>query len=161
MESKKRKLLVLDIDGVMTDNKAYVGEDGRCFKPYSFYDWDGITQILRRGWFVLLLSAGDHQGLLKYMELYRDNRSRFFIHHLVRDKLGDLEEFMRLHGITWDSVFAMGNDVRDYLILEKAAVAAVPADSFLLSTKYFRTERVGGAGAAREFIEYILDLEEI
>jgi 3-deoxy-D-manno-octulosonate 8-phosphate phosphatase (KDO 8-P phosphatase) len=136
------KLLLLDVDGVLTDGRLYYGPDGEALKAFDVRDGHGI--VLLRDHVQLGVVSG-RPGKASEARL-RELRFQ----HLVfgqRDKLqGDAE------------VAYMGDDVNDVALLRKVGLAAAPADARpeAQAAAHFVTAARGGRGAVRELCDLIL-----
>ena len=151
---KEIKLLIMDVDGVLSDNKIMYDLHGNEIKSFSPKDGLGIR----------LLSFTDITPAIitgRKSVMVERRGSELGIEHIyqkVKNKLKVAEELLEKLGITWDNVAYIGDDWNDYPIMKKVKITACPADacSDFKSKTDFITSRNGGNGAVREFIEYIL-----
>jgi 3-deoxy-D-manno-octulosonate 8-phosphate phosphatase (KDO 8-P phosphatase) len=147
----KVRLLLLDVDGVMTDGRLYYGPDGELMKAFDVKDGHGI--VLVRDHVELGVISG-RPGLAQR----RLEELRF--RHLVfgqRDKLAGYAQLAHL-GIPDDEVAYMGDDVNDLGLLAKVGLSACPADAHPLvrAAVHFVAANPGGRGAVRELCEMLL-----
>jgi N-acylneuraminate cytidylyltransferase len=146
-------LLVLDFDGVLTDDRVIVHQDGSESVICSRSDGMGVDLLRRAGLDVVILSTepnpvvsarGRKLGVPVFQGL--DNKM---------DKLGELVEQRNLD---WADVVFVGNDVNDVECLKRAGCGVVPADAHPAAVPHAKIvlSKPGGRGAVRELAELIL-----
>ncbi len=145
------RLLLLDVDGVLTDGRLYYGAEGEVLKAFDVKDGHGI--VLLRGHVQLGVISG-RPGLA------RRRLEELGFQHLVfsqLDKVAGYETLSRL-GIPDDEVAYMGDDVNDIDLLERVGLSGCPADarSEVRAAVRFVAPSAGGRGAVRDFCELIL-----
>jgi 3-deoxy-D-manno-octulosonate 8-phosphate phosphatase (KDO 8-P phosphatase) len=152
------KLLVMDVDGTLTDGKIYMGANGELMKAFDIKDGCGIKDILPTlGIIPVIITARQSQIL--------DNRCKELniveVHQGIRNKLEKLKEICQRYGITFNQVAYMGDDILDLQcmkpIKEEGGIIGCPADAVkqVLATADFISIKDGGNGAVREFVEYL------
>jgi 3-deoxy-D-manno-octulosonate 8-phosphate phosphatase (KDO 8-P phosphatase) len=147
----KVRLLLLDVDGVLTDGRLYYGPDGELMKAFDVKDGHGI--VLLRDHVQLGVISGRPGLSRKRLEELR-------FQHLVfsqRDKLEGYAQLAHL-GVPDDEVAYMGDDVNDLGLLGKVGLSACPADAHpaVRAAVHLVTAAPGGRGAVRELAELIL-----
>jgi 3-deoxy-D-manno-octulosonate 8-phosphate phosphatase (KDO 8-P phosphatase) len=153
-KAKKIKLLLLDVDGVLTDGRIIIDDRGVETKQFHVRDGQGIS---------LLLSAGINVGFLTG----RSSRSVIsrakelnvkLVRQGVQNKLDAYNEIKRRSGLKDDQIAYVGDDVVDRPVLKLAGLAVSVADGWpeLISTVDFVTSAGGGRGAVREIAELLL-----
>jgi 3-deoxy-D-manno-octulosonate 8-phosphate phosphatase (KDO 8-P phosphatase) len=145
------RLLLLDVDGVLTDGRLYYGEGGEVMKAFDVKDGHGI--VLLRDHVELGVISG-RPGLARR----RLEELRF--RHLVfgqRDKLAGYAELAHL-GFADDEVGYMGDDVNDLPLLARVGLSACPADARpeVRAAVHWVAPSPGGRGAVRELCELVL-----
>ena len=153
-KTKKIKLLILDVDGVMTDGSIILDNDGNELKRFHVRDGHGIKMLARAGIETAIITGRKSSVVevrareLGITEVYQ----RIFKKSEVYDKL--LQKF----NCKDENVAFMGDDVVDQELLKKAGLTAVPADAEEAAKKWadLVMTRRGGRGAVREFIDLIL-----
>lgn len=152
--ASKIRLILFDVDGVLTDGRVQIHADGTESK--SFFIRDGIAMVWaqRMGIRVGFLSARlapttPHRAAQLGVTL---------VYHGVSSKLATYETILREQGFTDDQVAYMGDDVVDLAVLERVGLATCPADSVaeVLERAHWISRHGAGAGAGRELIETIL-----
>ncbi|SFR59835.1 HAD family hydrolase [Thiomicrospira sp. ALE5] len=150
----KIKLLILDVDGVLTDNRLFYGDNGVEYK--SFYTRDGHAMVLWR-------KSGLNLGVItgRKSQLVTQRMTDLKVKYLfqgVPDKLPVFEQLLQDEGLHADEIAYMGDDILDLPILTRVGLASCPkdADPEVINRVHFVSEKVGGQGAVRELIEMIL-----
>ena len=148
------KLIVLDVDGVLTDGSIIYDSEGREYKIFNVKDGYGIVTAVRRGIKVVVISGRNSPIVerrcreLGITEIFQG----------VSDKLKVYEEVKEKYGLKDSEVAAMGDDIPDIPILERVGFSGAPADAVPEVKKVVKlvTSLPGGKGAVREFIDYLL-----
>lgn len=151
-ESKNIKLLVLDVDGTMTDAGVYVMEDGKQFKKFNARDGIGIKMAMKAGVEVGLIS----HSLVTAMVESRANMLGMKYYYIGQDsKVDVLEKWVKELGITKEEVAFIGDDVNDLEIMEAVGFTACPSDAVdkIKKTADIILSKGGGQGCVREFID--------
>jgi len=118
------KLLILDIDGVMTDGTKLYGLDGLTMgKRYCDRDFTAIKQFKAAGVQVCFLSGDD-----KVNEMMAKNRKTDFYYSRGRDKVGYLSEFEQTYKCSINKMAYVGDDIFDIPIMEKVGYSYCPAN---------------------------------
>lgn len=156
--ARRVRLLVLDVDGVFTDNALFIGAVGGErveFKRFDVQDGLGVV-LLRYTAIVPAVVSGrvSESTALRMAELRIDD----VIQDRQANKLAAMAPLLAKHGAAWDEVAYLGDDLADLPVLRRAglplAVAnAVPEAKALAA---WVTTRPGGHGAVREAIEALL-----
>ena len=150
------RLLVLDFDGVMTDNRVLVLEDGREAVLCSRGDGMGIGLLKASGVPVAVLSKEANP-------VVGARCRKLGIPHLqgIDDKLAELRRMVAGHRLDLAQVAYMGNDVNDLECMEAAGVAIAPADAhpWALRAADLVTTAIGGFGSVREICDLLLEVQ--
>ncbi len=150
------RLLVLDFDGVMTDNRVLVLEDGREAVLCSRGDGMGIGLLTAAGVPVAVLSK-------EVNPVVGARCRKLGIPHVqgIDDKIGELRKMAAERRISLAEIAYMGNDVNDLACMEAAGVAIAPADSHPLALRIadFTTTANGGFGAVREVCDLLVEVQ--
>ena len=154
---KKIKLLILDVDGVMTDAGMFFTENGDQFKKYNAKDGMAIMALSKIGVDVGIISSGFK------LEMVKARAELLKIKHLYvgRDpKIDILNQWCDKLQISLDEVAIIGDDINDLSIMNEVGFSACPADAVLRvkQTVDLVLQTKGGRGCVREFIDfYLLD----
>ncbi|MEI7591401.1 MAG: HAD hydrolase family protein [Deltaproteobacteria bacterium] len=151
---KKIKLLLTDVDGVLTDGKIVVSDSGCESKNFDVRDGHGIRLLIRSGIDVIILT-GRASALLK---IRTNDLGISEIHQGVWNKLTCFEEIANRRGIAFDEVCFIGDDIVDVPLLRRVGVSFAPANAVDEVKKVVShvTAKDGGNGAVREVCEMIL-----
>jgi len=149
--AQKIRLLLLDVDGVLTDGRLYYTAEGEAMKAFDVKDGHGI--VLIRDHLELGVISGRPGLARKRLEELRFKHFAFS----QRDKLQGYAELAHL-GIPDEEVAYMGDDVNDLGLLKRVGLSACPADAHpsVRATVHLVTQAPGGRGAVRELVELIL-----
>jgi 3-deoxy-D-manno-octulosonate 8-phosphate phosphatase (KDO 8-P phosphatase) len=149
------KLLVLDVDGTLTDGGVYIDSNGVQTKKFNIRDGMGITLLHEKGIPVGLLSHSRSKTIL-------EERARMLgidrVYSGKEPKLEVLSRWMLELNLTFSQVAYIGDDVNDLEVLEKVGVSACPHDAHFSLVKIVDVvlQRNGGQGCVREFIDRFL-----
>src|SRR6201991_4864894 len=117
----KIKLLLTDVDGVLTDNGVFYGESGEVLKRFSIRDGMGVERLRK----LAGIETGIVTGELSPSVARRGGELHITELHLgVKDKLGRLAEIMQRLEIGWDQIAYIGDDVNDLEVLERVGLSA-------------------------------------
>lgn len=158
--AKKVKAILTDVDGILTDGKVnFFLQDGRIEEFKSFHTQDGIAALLcRKSGIILGIITGrrhettvNRASALGYTYIYQGFLS----------KLGPLEDVLKREHLTADQIAYIGDDITDLPLLKAVGFAAtVPgAVPQVKEAAHYVTTRVGGDGAYREIIDFILNAQ--
>jgi 3-deoxy-D-manno-octulosonate 8-phosphate phosphatase (KDO 8-P phosphatase) len=148
------KLVGFDVDGVLTDGRIIIDDQGRETK--NFYSRDGLgLKILKSLGLEVALITGRESRLL---EIRARELGLTEIHQGVRDKWAVLEKVLKKNGLAPREAAFAGDDLVDLPVLAKVGLALAPADAVpeVLAAAHFVAAAPGGRGAARQMVEFIL-----
>ena len=157
-EVKKRakgiRLLVLDVDGVLTDGSLYFGPQGEALKVFHVRDGHGIKMAQRAGIEVAFLTGRRSDAAYHRAKELGVNR----FHEGLRDKVVVLEEIMAALQIEAGAVAAVGDDLVDLPHLRRVGLAVAVADAApeVKAAAHWVTSLPGGKGAVREVCDLLL-----
>ncbi len=148
------RCLCLDVDGVLTDGRLYVDEDGRVTRAFHIQDGLGIKLFRDVLGEVVVISgkasrATEHRLKALGVQHYRLGSA---------DKLTDLQEILGPLGLTLAETAVMGDDWPDAPLMRACAYPLAPADAAneVRQIARYVTRRNGGCGAVREAVEHLL-----
>ncbi len=151
---KKIKLLLLDVDGVLTDGRILLDNEGNELKAFHVRDGHGIKLAQRAGIVVGIITGRKSEVVnIRARELGIEE-----VHQGAKEKIDVYNTLIKKYGIHDDEVAYMGDDVVDLDILKRAGMAVTVADSDPSVRPHVDviTKAEGGRGAVREFINLIL-----
>lgn len=151
----KIKLLLSDVDGVLTDAGMYYTENGDEFKKFCTYDGMGFQLLQKTGIKVGILTTEDRSlNRRRAKKLGLD-----FDFHGAKDKLQIVKDLCIKENISLDEVAYIGDDVNCFSILSHVGIAACPnnaVDKIKAIPNIIQLNKKGGDGVVREFVELLL-----
>jgi 3-deoxy-D-manno-octulosonate 8-phosphate phosphatase (KDO 8-P phosphatase) len=155
----KIKLLILDVDGVLTDNMLYTNDNGEEIKRFNVSDGLGISLALSAGIEIALISgrrskATAHRASdLKIKHLYLGERNKIKAYGDLKKKLNVKDE----------EIAYVGDDILDVPVLKKVVLPICVKNTNPTAKRFakFVTKAKGGEGAVREVIDMILESKKI
>lgn len=152
--ARRLKLVVFDIDGVLTDGSLYYGPQGESLKVFNVRDGYGMKALQRHGIKVAIITGRTSEMAIARM---RD----LGVDELVQgreDKGVALDELLAKMNIAADDAAYMGDDVVDIPALRKAALAMTVEDAHpdVIPVAHWRSRHPGGRGAVREACDLLL-----
>ena len=150
---KKIKLLLLDVDGVLTDGSIFFMEGQGWTRVYNVSDGYGIKLLQKLGVLVGVISGGHSTELKERMKLLG-------ITHMVlgsEDKATSLQKIIEETGVQADQICFVADDLFDIPALRKVGLAITVPDGMpeVKAMAHYITVRGGGRGAVREVIDHI------
>lgn len=148
------RVLLLDVDGVLTDGGLYYGADGEVMKRFNTLDGHGLKLLARAGIVPAVISGRDSPAL-------RQRLAALGIGHLrlgTEDKLPAAQALLQELGLDWRQAAAMGDDWPDLPLLRHVALACAPpnAHAEVRALAHHVTRLAGGQGAVRELCDVLL-----
>lgn len=148
------KMVMLDVDGVMTDGSIYINQDGEFFKSFNVKDGLAIELLHIHNIHVGVISGKASSALnTRCQQLGFDE-----IITGCKNKLPALVDICSKYEITLDEVAFLGDDVLDVPIFEKVGLSAAPIDahSLAIDSADWVSSLEGGKGMVREFVDLLL-----
>ncbi|HEY0634247.1 MAG TPA: 3-deoxy-manno-octulosonate-8-phosphatase KdsC [Gammaproteobacteria bacterium] len=151
------KLIIFDVDGVLTDGSLFIGDDGEEYKAFHSRDGHGMK---------MLHASGVEIGIItgRTSNVVRHRMQSLGIHHVYQGQLEKLPAFRELTaklGVDPQQVAYVGDDVVDLPILTRVGLAVAVADAHPLVKRHahWTTPHGGGCGAARDVCELIMEAQ--
>ncbi|MFT8322964.1 MAG: HAD-IIIA family hydrolase [Bacillus sp. (in: firmicutes)] len=150
----KIKLIVLDVDGVLTDGRLFIGSDGVEYKAFHTQDGMGISLAHQAGIKTAIITGRKSMAVIKRAEELKID----FIYEGIVDKLTVLQELIDQIGIDIEEVCYMGDDLNDIPVLTEVGFPCAPNNAIDYVKKQVKlvTKTSGGYGAVREMIDFLL-----
>jgi 3-deoxy-D-manno-octulosonate 8-phosphate phosphatase (KDO 8-P phosphatase) len=158
-DARHVRLLLFDVDGVLTDGTILFHHDGTESKTFHIRDGAGMVWAQRAGLTIGLLSARTSDATTR-------RAAQLGITLVVQgagDKLAAYDRIARDAGLPDDQIAYMGDDLQDLPVLRRAGFSAAPADAAAEVRRCvdWVSAKAGGRGAARELIEHVLQLQGV
>jgi len=154
MDTKAIRLVLFDVDGVLTDGTLYIGPNGEVIKAFNAKDGVAISLLKSHGIQVGIISGKASKAL--------DFRiKQLGIDHAITgcsDKLSALNSLTTKTKCKLDQIAFVGDDIIDIAVMKKVALSIAPSDAHPLAidAAHYVSLAKGGEGVARECAEYIL-----
>ena len=153
-KARKIKMLLLDVDGVMTNGQILLTPQGEELKFFSIHDGYGMVCAMKAGIRLGIISGRSSPAIrmrceeLKITDLYMD----------TMDKLPVFNQILEKHKLKPEEVAYIGDDVPDLPVLLKVGFSAAPQNAHIDVKKqvHLVLKKSGGDGAVREFIDFLL-----
>jgi 3-deoxy-D-manno-octulosonate 8-phosphate phosphatase (KDO 8-P phosphatase) len=153
------ELIVLDVDGTMTDSRITYSESGDEIKSFNVKDGLAIASWRKLGKQVAIITGRSSNIVARRAKELR-------IEHFyqgIENKKEVLEEILKKLDLTMDNVAAIGDDLNDLSMLKAAKISFVPRDASAYVDKIATVilNKKGGNGAVREMVEYLIKKERL
>ena len=148
------KLVLLDVDGTLTDGGIYRGNNGEELKRFNVKDGYAIVNAQKLG-----IEFGIITGRKSELVEIRAKELRIkYLYQGISEKTVILEEIMKKDGLSKEEIAYMGDDLNDLLIMKQVGLSGTLKDAVdeVIQVADFVSKKNGGSGAVREFIEHIL-----
>jgi 3-deoxy-D-manno-octulosonate 8-phosphate phosphatase (KDO 8-P phosphatase) len=157
VKAQKIKLVVFDVDGVLTDGSLFYGDDGQEYKAFQARDGHGMKMLQKSGVDIAIITGRES-------EVVAHRASNLSIKHVYQGQLEKLPAFKTLLeklDLLPEEVAYVGDDVVDLPIMIRVGLAITVQDGHALAKKHAHwiTENRGGQGAAREVCEFIMQAQ--
>ena len=156
-KAAKIKLLVFDVDGVLTDGRLIVGDDGQEYKAFYSKDGLGMKMLQQTGVKIAVITARTSDVVIHRMQ-------NLGIKHIYQGQLEKLPAFEKILvelDLSAEQAAYVGDDVIDLPVLQQAGLAITVADAHPLVKQHahWQTPQCGGRGAARDVCELIMQAQ--
>lgn len=152
--AKKIKLIIFDVDGVLTDGGLYFTENGAEFKRFNSFDGHGIKMLKDNSVEVAVITARDSKTVVHRMK----NLGITHFYQGQSDKCAAFNELLQKLNLSTGEVAYVGDDVIDLSVMIKAGFSIAVANAHDIVKQYadLTTKKSGGYGAVREVCDFIL-----
>jgi len=148
--------LIFDFDGVLTDGRVWVDEEGMEMVCCSRTDGLAFDVLRKLEVEMFILSTENNPVVLK-----RGEKIGVPVHQGSQDKLNSLRKLAEMHGFSLKKSFYTGNDLNDYYVMKACGYSGCPADSHpkILEIADFPLKANGGQGVVRELVESVFQID--
>ena len=148
------KAAIFDVDGVLTDGRLYIGEQGESVKAFSSLDGHGLKLLAQGGILPIIVTGRDSPAVRRRVADLGLLHAAYGAH----DKAAAADALLAGLGIAWADTAAIGDDWPDLPVFARAAFSAAPANAHaeVRARADHVTSLPGGHGAAREFCDLLL-----
>jgi len=151
------KLVIFDVDGVLTDGALFLGDDGQEYKAFHSKDGHGMKMLQQAGVMIAIITG-------RTSEVVRIRMQSLGIEHVfqgIHDKRDAYDQLKTKVGLSDEQIAYVGDDVVDLPVMVQVGFAVTVADGHELCKKHAHwvTANGGGRGAAREVCELLMDAQ--
>jgi 3-deoxy-D-manno-octulosonate 8-phosphate phosphatase (KDO 8-P phosphatase) len=152
-KASKIKMVVFDVDGVMTDGSITYDENGVEYKTFNVKDGQGIVRITKEGIITAIITARNNATVKHRFENL--GMSRLFMGQ--KDKMIAMKQLLEEYNLDLSQVAYMGDDLPDICVLKEVGLASCPNDAIdeVKELCHFISSKNGGRGAVRELTDLI------
>ena len=156
-KAKKLKLLILDVDGVLTDGKLFFDDNGKEYKSFHARDGHGIKLLQQTGVEVAVISGRKSLSVASRMKSLGINH----VYQGHEDKRAAFAEVLQNVGVTAEQTAHVGDDLLDLPIMTRVglAIAVQDANFAVKAHADWCTQTCGGQGAVREVCDFIMQAQ--
>jgi YrbI family 3-deoxy-D-manno-octulosonate 8-phosphate phosphatase len=154
LKCKKIKLMINDVDGVLTDGCMYYSENGELLKKFNTRDGMGV-ELLRNASIKTIFLTGENSKITK-KRAKKIGVDKCFLN--IKHKESKLDEICKIFKIKYENIAYIGDDINDFKIMKLSNLSAAPNDAIpeIKSICNYICKTKGGYGAFREFADFIL-----
>ncbi len=154
LQAQGVRAAIFDVEGVLTDGRLYIGENGETVKAFHSLDGHGLKLLVACGIEPVVISGRDSPALRRRMADLGITRIALG----AGDKLAVAAPLLQALQLDWTEVAAMGDDWPDLPLMQRARFACTVPDAHIevRSIAHHVTAARGGRGAAREFCDLLL-----
>lgn len=153
-KASKIKIVVFDVDGVMTDGSLTFDEDGKEYKTFNAKDGQGIVMLNKAGYITAIITARDNNtvthrfNILGMHKLYKGQKNKEVA----------IDDIVKEYNVDYSEVAYMGDDLPDLCVLRKIGLPSCPNDAVeeVKDICSFVSSKNGGRGAVRELCDILL-----
>ena len=158
-KASKVKMVVFDVDGVMTDGSITYGENGVEYKTFNVKDGQGIVLITKAGIITAIITARNN-GTVKH-RFENLGMTRLFMGQ--KDKLVAMKQLLEEFNLDFSQVAYMGDDLPDLCVLKEVGLPCCPNDAVeeVKEVCCFVSSKNGGRGAVRELTDLIYKTQKL
>jgi len=156
---KNIKLVITDVDGVLTDGSMYYSDQGEVLKRFNTHDGMGVELLLRNDIRTILMTR--EKSIIAKKRGKKINAVTTYIN--IKNKKEQLEKICRLFNVNEEQIAYIGDDLNDYEIMKSVGFCATPANGVkqIKSIAHYVCQLSGGNGAFREVADLILSVKNI
>lgn len=155
--AKQIRMVIFDVDGVLTDGSLFLGDDGQEYKAFNSRDGHGMTMLQETGVKLAVITG-------RSSEVVRIRMQSLGVEHVYqgrRDKVPAYEELKRASGLADEQIAYVGDDVVDLPVMRRVGLSIAVADAhpLLQQHAHWHTRSPGGRGAGRDVCEFIMEAQ--
>lgn len=152
------KAFAFDVDGVFSDSLVLLHPNGELMRTMNIKDGYAVQLAIKKKYPVAIITGGNSESVkLRFQHLGVTD-----IYLKSSSKLDDLTDFCLKHGLQFQNILYMGDDMPDYEVMKLVGFPACPSDAVfeIKAISSYISPKSGGQGCVRELIEQVLKLQE-
>ncbi len=156
-KARQVRMVIFDVDGVLTDGSLFLGDDGQQYKCFNSKDGHGMRMLQDSGISIAILTG----RVSNVVKLRMEELGIELVMQGHRAKLPAFEELLRQTGYQPEELAYVGDDVVDLPVMTRVGLAIAVADGHDLVRRHAHwvTSKNGGRGAAREVCELLMEAQ--
>ncbi len=156
-KAREIRLVIFDVDGVLTDGSLYLGDDGQEYKSFNSRDGHGMKMLQHHGVLIGIITG-------RTSEVVRIRMESLGVKHVFQGKQEKLPAYVELRdalGLSDRQIAYVGDDVVDLPIMRRVglAIAVQDAHPLVIQHAHWQTPHPGGRGAGRDVCEMIMEAQ--
>ncbi len=153
-KASRIELLILDVDGVLTDGRLYFGNEGESHKAFNSLDGHGLRLLMDNGINVAIIT-GRQSNIVKHR---MGDLGVTQIYQGYRDKLPAFEQLLEDTGLQPEQIAYMGDDILDLPVMSRVGLSVSVPNGHVFAREHsdLVTQASGGRGAVRELCDFLL-----
>lgn len=154
LKCQKIRLVITDVDGVLTDGGRYYSNNGEIFKRFHVRDGMGVNLLLRNGVNTVIIT----KEISKIVNYWAKSMNISKVYSGVKIKENELEKICKIYKLEPSNIAFIGDDVNDLELMKKIGLSATPYDGITQAKKIadYVCKSPGGGGVLREVSDLIL-----
>ena len=154
LKCQKIRLVITDVDGVLTDGGRYYSSRGEIFKRFHVRDGMGVNLLLRNGVNTVIIT----KEISKIVNYWAKSMNISKVYSGIKIKEKELERICKFYKLSPSNIAFIGDDVNDLDLMKKVGLSATPFDGIAQAKKVadYVCKSLGGHGALREVADLIL-----
>ncbi len=154
---KTIKVIILDVDGVLTDGSILVNEKGDQLRTFNVKDGYAMQLAEKVGLKIWVITGGKSEGVMSRLK----GLGLSEIHMGVQNKRKLLGELLTQHGISAEYAMYVGDDMPDYEVMQDVEIAVCPVDAVeeIKALAHYMSPKAGGKGVVRDIVEKTLKMQ--
>ena len=148
---------IFDVDGVLTDGKLHISENGELLRQMNVKDGYALKHALNKGYEICIISGGKNPAVKSRLEGLGITK----VYLGIDNKIESLDEFSNLNDIPFESMCYMGDDIPDIPVMKVVGLAVCPQDAVpeVKAISHYISHKNGGDTCVRDIIEQVLKVQ--
>ena len=154
LKCQKIRLVITDVDGVLTDGGRYYSSSREIFKRFHVRDGMGVNLLLRNGVNTVIIT----KEISKIVNYWAKSMNISKVYSGAKIKENELEKICKIYKLSPSNIAFIGDDVNDLELMKRVGLSATPYDGIAQAKKVadYVCKSPGGGGALREVADLIL-----